>query len=338
MENVYYMASFAGRNIAEEVAVSAEDLGYNVRYGILNAAWYGVPQMRERLFVIGLDARFRLIPTFPKRTHSLELPVGYTTSRTGRPDYIPVLPPSGHYVTEIASERELLSAVTAEEAIGDMPSLTFHLSDHKARKGIRRFDTILPYRPIRPNAYARQMREWPSFESKGGIRDHVIRYTPRDYETFGKMSAGDQYPQAFAIAEKRFQEALARMKPQPKHGTSAYESLYGSIVPPYDPNKFPNKWRKLEADRPARTIPAHIGKDSYSHIHYDSSQSRSISVREAARLQSFPDGFVFSGGMNAAFKQIGDSVPPLLAHAIADCLKKQLRKAHNVVNPECGET
>ena len=62
---------------------------------------------------------------------------------------------------------------------------------------------------------------------------------------------------------------------------------------------------------------AHLGKDGYSHIHYDSKQARTISVREAARLQSFPDGFKFSGTMNPAFKQIGNAVPPLLAKAIA---------------------
>ena len=72
-------------------------------------------------------------------------------------------------------------------------------------------------------------------------------------------------------------------------------------------------WR----DQPARTLMAHLGKDSYSHIHYDSDQARTISVREAARLQSFPDGFVFCGTMNPAFRQIGNAVPPLLAKALA---------------------
>lgn len=62
---------------------------------------------------------------------------------------------------------------------------------------------------------------------------------------------------------------------------------------------------------------AHLGKDSYSHIHYDSCQARTISVREAARLHSFPDGFVFCGTMNPAFQQIGNAVPPLLAKAVA---------------------
>jgi DNA (cytosine-5)-methyltransferase 1 len=81
-------------------------------------------------------------------------------------------------------------------------------------------------------------------------------------------------------------------------------------------------WR----DQPARTLMAHLGKDSYSHIHYDSRQARTISVREAARLQSFPDGFVFCGTMNPAFRQIGNAVPPLLAKAVATKMMQTLSK------------
>jgi DNA (cytosine-5)-methyltransferase 1 len=66
---------------------------------------------------------------------------------------------------------------------------------------------------------------------------------------------------------------------------------------------------------------------TYSHIHYDSRQCRSVSVREAARLQSFPDGFRFAGAMNAAFRQIGNAVPPLLGLAVAKALKRQLDDA-----------
>jgi len=101
--------------------------------------------------------------------------------------------------------------------------------------------------------------------------------------------------------------------------------LKGNIVPPYDPHKFPNKWRKMWPEQPARTLMAHLGKDGYSHIHYDSAQARSISVREAARLQSFPDGFVFKGTMNPAFKQIGNSVPPLMSKALAVHIMNMLR-------------
>jgi DNA (cytosine-5)-methyltransferase 1 len=82
----------------------------------------------------------------------------------------------------------------------------------------------------------------------------------------------------------------------------------------------------MEANKPARTLMAHLGKDGYSHIHYDSAQARTISVREAARLQSFPDGFEFSGSMNPAFKQIGNAVPPLLAYALAKEIMQNLKE------------
>jgi DNA (cytosine-5)-methyltransferase 1 len=270
MENVHHLASFAGRNIAEEVAASAEEVGYHVRYAILKAVWYGVPQMRERLFIIGIHRRLEAAPVFPTRSHTIQLPVGYTTSRSGRPDYSPVLRPSSHYVGEVAARKELHPPVTVEEALGDLPPITTHLGDPRARRGARKFDHALSYRQSQPSPYAMEMRTWPGFESKGTIADHVIRYTPRDYETFRRMRHGDQYPEAYSVAERRFEEAIAAGSPRPQPRTQRYSELRAAIVPPHDPGKFPNKWRKMEADQPSRTIPAHIGKDSYSHIHYDS--------------------------------------------------------------------
>src|SRR3972149_46962 len=110
-------------------------------------------------------------------------------------------------------------------------------------------------------------------------------------------------------------------------GKTSRAKLYRGMVPPDPVHNFPNRWWKLRSDFPARTLMAHIGKDTYSHIHYDSNQARVISVREAARLQSFPDGFVFCGTMNPAFRQIGNAVPPLMAKALGTTIAHALRVA-----------
>jgi DNA (cytosine-5)-methyltransferase 1 len=144
------------------------------------------------------------------------------------------------------------------------------------------------------------------------------------------MDAGDQYPEAYQHALKMFSKRLAELERsgrKVRSGSAEYEQIKSSMVPPYDAGKFPNKWRKMWRDQPARTLLAHLSKDSYSHIHYDSRQARTISVREAARLQSFPDGFLFAGSMNPAFRQIGNAVPPLLAFAVAQKVMAALQNA-----------
>ena len=185
------------------------------------------------------------------------------------------------------------------------------------------------------------MRTWPGFAAPEVLADHVIRYLPRDYDLFARMNPGDQYPQAWQHAQDMLAERIAKLRRQGvtvTPGSAEYERLRQAIVPPYDAGKFPNKWRKMWRDRPARTLMAHLGKDSYSHIHYDCEQARTISVREAARLQSFPDGFMFCGTMNPAFRQIGNAVPPLLARALAGEIMSALTGAERETEDESRRT
>jgi DNA (cytosine-5)-methyltransferase 1 len=219
--------------------------------------------------------------------------------------------------------------VTCEEALGDLPPITLHL-EGKLKRGARRFDQLVCYLTRRKlSPYASLMRTWPGFESPTGVWDHVLRYLPRDTDTFREMPNGAEYPAAHATATAIWQRKVRESEAREGRTISRAEKdrLHRAIVPPYPVGSFPNRWWKLRRDWPSRTLMAHIGKDTYSHIHYDSAQARVISVREAARLQSFPDGFRFCGTMNPAFRQIGNAVPPLMAKRLAEMMLCSIRTA-----------
>ncbi len=98
----------------------------------------------------------------------------------------------------------------------------------------------------------------------------------------------------------------------------------------YRDDTFSDKYQRLSWNEPSRCITAHLSKDCYSHIH--PTQARTITVREAARIQSFPDGYFFNGGMCSQFKQIGNAVPPLLIKAFALEIGKQILGSEKLTN------
>jgi DNA (cytosine-5)-methyltransferase 1 len=284
--------------------------------------------MRERMFLVAcaedVDDRIQ----FPEPTHSIKLPPGYDNVRNDALKHVRSNSlferegRRGHFVKTPRPSQELPSAITVKEALSDLPPIVRHLEGNPP-KGRRSFDELQRYPDSGAlNNYGYIMRNWPGFESPNGIYDHKsgVRHTPRDYRIFERMEPGDQYPEAHQKSLDLLDEKIEEKRKfdqEIQKGSKKYENLKRDIVPPYDPSKFPNKWRKMESDRPARTLTAHLGKDTYSHIHYDDNQARTISVREAARLQSFPDGFVFSNSMSSAFRQIGNAVPPLVSYHLA---------------------
>lgn len=129
------------------------------------------------------------------------------------------------------------------------------------------------------------------------ILNHFPRFhSKRDQEIFreialDKLKQTNKYPNAKALIELYFQKTGKR-------------------------SNF-HKYNVLELNKPSNTIPAHLFKDGLRHIHPDPEQARSITVREAARLQGFDDDFEFLGSMGDQYKMIGNAVPPILSECIA---------------------
>lgn len=143
----------------------------------------------------------------------------------------------------------------------------------------------------RPSSYSKLMR----LRSNGLVTDHVVRrHNEQDLEAFGTMSEGMLYADLDA-KYKRYRDDI-----------------------------FKDKYKRLYWDKPAWTVTAHLAKDGYSHIHPE--QPRTLSIREAARLQSFPDDFRFFGNIGDRFRQIGNAVPPLMAWGIAEFIKYKIEQ------------
>lgn len=177
-------------------------------------------------------------------------------------------------------------SITVWQAIGDLPMVS-----HKHRQ-----DEIA-YRPrAELNDYQRLMRQG----SGDVLYNHQTRWhNEQDLGAFVRLSEGGRYVDLPA-EYKRYRDDI-----------------------------FKDKYWKLYRERPSWTIEAHIGKDTYRHI-YPSREGepeppRTISVREAARLQSFPDRFRFLGPFTLQFRQVGNAVPPLLAQAVAEAILPDVR-------------
>lgn len=177
--------------------------------------------------------------------------------------------------------------VTVRDAIGDLPALAVAPD---APVGAE----VMGYGDPEMSDFARKARKGCVGDEAGRVYDHHTRAVRRDdYEAFGLMTADTLYSDLPASV-KRYRDDI-----------------------------FDDKYNRLDWSGRSRSITAHIAKDGYWYIHPD--QPRTLTVREAARIQTFPDAFRFAGSRSHQFRQIGNAVPPALAEAIGSALLAPLR-------------
>ena len=145
MENVPDALNFGGHNIAEEMADVLEERGYECQYTLLNSVYYGVPQMRERLFLLATVRELAPRMGFPTPTHQHQLPSGYTGSRTVALKSVKRdLFSLSRYADPPTVAQHGSPAISAQQALSDLPEITLHL-ENKLRRGARRFTEMVRY-------------------------------------------------------------------------------------------------------------------------------------------------------------------------------------------------
>jgi DNA (cytosine-5)-methyltransferase 1 len=181
-------------------------------------------------------------------------------------------------------------AVSVGDAISDLPAIQPVITPLGIRVYTKREDTGLSYICDPQSDYQKTMRGKQKL-----VLNHICRsHNDKDILIFKILNQGGKY--------KDIPKEMMR----------------------YRADIFDDKYRRLIMDSPSWTLTAHMKKDGLAYIH--PLQDRSISVREAARIQSFPDDFIFCAPMGRMFELVGNSVPPLLAKAVAEPLVSFIRK------------
>ncbi|WP_048746389.1 DNA cytosine methyltransferase [Paenibacillus sp. P22] len=213
---------------------------YNIADGVLNAAWYGAPQTRERYISLGISKKLKVLPRLPDPKYK---PSAYRTVSDAIKD-LESIEPSFDVEKAPLEVKPLQIASRLSSSLRDSELLFNHVVTETRETALKRFESLKP-----------------------GQNFHDLDWT-------------------------------------------LIENTYTS------PEKTQNSiYLRLDYDKPCGTV-TNVRKSMWIHP----TLNRAISIREAARLQTFPDSFVFVGSKDSQYQQVGNAVPPIMAKAIADVL------------------
>jgi DNA (cytosine-5)-methyltransferase 1 len=264
---------------------------------IIRAEDYGVPQRRHRVILLGV------------RSDLGELPGILAPNResVSAADVLDSLPSLRSRLSDGSDSLENWLDALGEGAVkgvfdnADLGTLrkiraALKNAENHRQTGARFLPGSFVPRKLSKELVARELRGVCNHESRSHMKEDLWRYLF-----------------ASAYAEEHWSSPVLKNFPSdllPDHRSVA-EALKRSS------GHFSDRFRVQLSSKPATTVTAHISKDGHYFIHYDPAQCRSLTVREAARLQTFPDDYFFEGSRTEQYTQVGNAVPPLLARQLA---------------------
>ena len=278
---------------------------------VIRAERHGVPQARHRLIIVGVRAdlcantdlsallSLEEADEVPASTVLSSLPALRSGLSKGEDGF-------EHWRAELLRQMRLVARATAksDRAVSAEASRLIAAEEQLASE-LKRSKAA---RSKLPNRTPPALRDW--------IVDPRLAHVP-NHETRGHMAAD--------LGRYFFASVFAQV-----HGSSPKAGDFPAALAPDHANwksgKFADRFRVQLADRPSTTITSHISKDGHYFIHPDPMQCRSLTVREAARLQTFPDNYVFLGNRTQQYVQVGNAVPPFMARQIAGALHGALQR------------
>ncbi|RYE51044.1 MAG: DNA cytosine methyltransferase, partial [Sphingobacteriales bacterium] len=280
---------------------------YQHKKFVIKAEEHGVPQTRHRVILLGIRSDIDVVPDIIHRQAEIpvsdiinDLPALRSTlskSENNFTDWKNVIRKIFDGDTLSGLDAEMKSAINS--FVDNMEEPTFGIGANflaTDKAGIN-------YRP-----------EWYLDQKIKGVLNHSSR---------AHMDS-DLHRYLFASSFGKVRGVSPKLSDFPLQLLPAH----GNVRQGIEEKKFADRFRVQLAEKASKTITSHISKDGHYYIHPDPKQCRSLTVREAARLQTFPDNYFFCGPRTSQFHQVGNAVPPYLAYQIASVVNQVFEQVY----------
>lgn len=300
----------------QSLVVEGEDL--DPHDFVIKSEDYGIPQRRHRVILFGIRSDVAedapALEEQPKRfkLKAVKAKVGVLTALSGLPKVRSRVSKQDDspqkWYSILKKTNEQLKSWRTEVRIKIETSVTKALID---AKNLDTHGSKFIKHTVSYSEMPTTLSKWYRDAKLGGVLQHESR----------SHMASDLHRYMFAACYAVLQKVSPRIHEFPPKLLPDHKNVDDEEVP------FLDRFRVQLGDQPATTVVSHISKDGHYYIHPDPGQCRSLTAREAARLQTFPDNYFFEGGRTAQFHQIGNAVPPLLARQIAEVVSDFMANA-----------